>query len=86
MDALIKLRDEINSIDKQLLNLISQRLAAVKKIGEIKKRIGRPIRDEQRERALLSELGEQGKRLNLDNNFIKRLWQVLFEEAYKIEK
>ena len=43
LDRLIVLRDNIQNIDKQLVNLLCERIHFAKEIGEIKKKNGKPI-------------------------------------------
>ena len=43
LDILLEKRDEIQSLDKQILQLLEQRIAAAKVIGDIKKKNGKPI-------------------------------------------
>ncbi len=37
------LRDQIDAVDKQMLELLAQRLALVEKVGEVKSEHGLPI-------------------------------------------
>ncbi len=37
------LRDQIDAVDKQMLELLAQRLALVEKVGEVKSQHGLPI-------------------------------------------
>ncbi len=38
-----ELRDQIDAVDKQMLDLLAQRLALVEKVGEVKREHGLPI-------------------------------------------
>lgn len=86
MDELVKLRQEIDKIDSKLLELISKRLLVVKKVGEYKNRIGRPVKDPKREEERITILAIQGKKYGLARNIIEKIWKTFFEIAYIIEK
>lgn len=86
MEELLKLRQEIDKIDQQLVRLISSRLTAVRKIGEIKKQINKPVRDRLREKEKIEVLSVIGVKMGLDKKDIKKIWRTFFQIAYKIEE
>lgn len=53
MDELIQLRDKIDEIDAQLLPLFIERMKVCGRVAEYKRRVGKPIFDAEREKALL---------------------------------
>lgn len=55
-----ELRDEINTIDGEMLALLEQRLAVCRAIAEYKRQNGLPVRDPARETEKLHEAMEQG--------------------------
>lgn len=86
MDDLNKLREEINKIDEQLLDLIAQRIGVVKAVGEYKKEKGLPVVDKKREEELLQKLILRGEKYSLDESIIRKVWKNFFEIAYELEK
>ena len=54
--SLDKLRQEIDSIDAQLVELLKQRAACVHQVGEIKKSTGAPTFVPERECALIEKI------------------------------
>lgn len=77
MDELIELRDKIDGIDRELVRLFGERMDVAAKIGEYKKRVGKPVYDAAREREKLnavSELAEEEYK-----NYTKILYSLLFE-------
>ncbi len=48
------LRDQIDAVDKQMLDLLAQRLHLVEQVGEVKSAHGLPIYDPSREAAMLA--------------------------------
>lgn len=55
MDELIKAREEINRIDKEMADLFCQRMEAVKSVAQYKKERGLPILDATREEAVIKK-------------------------------
>ena len=53
MDELIRLRDKIDEIDAQLLPLFVERMKVCENVAEYKRRVGKPIFDAEREKAVL---------------------------------
>lgn len=86
MDDLNKLREEINKIDEQLLDLIAQRIGVVKAVGEYKKEKGLPVVDKKREEELLQKLILRGEKYSLGESIIRKVWKNFFEIAYELEK
>ena len=58
MDELKVLRDEIDSIDRQVVELFKQRMDVTRRVGEYKAARGIPVLDQARERVVLTEKGE----------------------------
>ena len=76
-------REQIQSIDSQVIGLLEQRFDLVAKIGHYKKQNGLPVRDEEREKILIQSVIKNTK---LDQNFIRDFYQNLFTYAYLIEQ
>lgn len=53
------LRNEIDSIDKELVELFNRRMETVRKVAEYKKETGVPLYDAQRERELIAKAAER---------------------------
>lgn len=82
---LISQRDEINRIDKDILHLISKRMESCLRIGEIKFHIGKPIFDAGREREVIEDRINIGKHLKLDEDFVKRLIELLMSYSKQLQ-
>lgn len=59
---LTALRDQIDDVDKALLNLLAKRLELVAKVGEVKSRFGLPIYVPEREASMLASRRRKQKR------------------------
>lgn len=49
-----QLRDQIDEVDKQMVELLARRLALVEQVGQVKSRYGLPIYAPDREAAMLA--------------------------------
>jgi chorismate mutase / prephenate dehydrogenase len=76
-DDLLPLRAEIDKIDHQILDLLSQRNAVVEKVAEVKKNTGFGIRDFAREKSLLKDRGNRAESVGLRSEVIESLFRVI---------
>ncbi|MEG2000910.1 MAG: chorismate mutase [Evtepia sp.] len=78
------LREEIDTIDTQLLNLFTARMETVGKIADYKKQNNLPIFDQNRENEKLTQLAERiPKELR---SYAQNFWLALFEESRQYQK
>jgi len=80
------LRKKINLIDNSLINLFSVRFNVVKKVGKFKKANNRPLCDKKRQQQVIKIRIKQGKTKGLNPLFVKRLYNLIFNEALRLEK
>lgn len=76
-----EIRKEITTLDKELLSLFAQRRALTLNVAKSKVQQVRPIRDQQREQALLIRLIKQGKTLGLDAHYVTSIFQTIIEDS-----
>jgi chorismate mutase len=75
MDEELKnLRKGIDEIDKEIVDLIGDRVDVARKISEVKKRGGLEITDSRREESVLKNVSN---RTELDKEFIKKLFKSI---------
>lgn len=86
MQKIKDLRLKIDEIDKNLLDLFIERLQVVKEIGEVKQKNGIGIIDDGREQKVLSNLVERAKNKGVNPEVVRKLWKVLMEISYELEK
>lgn len=86
MDDIKKHRDQIDSIDRAIIDLLAQRMSHVKNIGMIKKDQDIAPFDDNRWQAVLNDRIEFGKQLGLSMGMIKHIWNSIHEHALEIEK
>ncbi len=80
-NPLLALRDKISALDEQLLALLAERRGLAVEVGKAKLTTHRPVRDIDRERALLERLIQLGKTHHLDAHYITRLFQLIIEDS-----
>ncbi|WES67161.1 bifunctional chorismate mutase/prephenate dehydratase [Superficieibacter sp. HKU1] len=80
-NPLLTLRDKISALDEQLLALLAERRGLAVEVGKAKLTSHRPVRDIDRERALLERLIQLGKTHQLDAHYITRLFHLIIEDS-----
>ncbi|RJX70425.1 bifunctional chorismate mutase/prephenate dehydrogenase [Vibrio sinensis] len=81
-----ELRDGIDAVDKQILNLLAQRLALVEKVGEVKSEHGLPIYAPDREAAMLASRRVEAEKLGVPPQLIEDILRRTMRESYASEK
>ncbi|MDA3779951.1 MAG: chorismate mutase, partial [Bacteroidales bacterium] len=75
------LREQIDSIDQQMLELFAQRMKIVDKIGEYKCENEVTILQLRRWEKIIETRRNAGKNLGLSEDFIKKIFQLIHKEA-----
>jgi len=86
LESLAAFRQEIDRLDDRILELLKARVNIAKKIAKVKSDKGLPIRDEQRERELLTKIGSKAKGFKLDPKLIKRIFREIIELSVEAQK
>ncbi|MCD4721560.1 MAG: prephenate dehydratase [Desulfobacula sp.] len=82
---LSELRDQIDTIDANILSLINQRLDIGKKVGEIKKETGSRILDRSRERKVIERLSKINQGPS-DKELLRYIFNVIITATREIQK
>mgnify|MGYP002761646809 CR=1 FL=1 len=77
--SLDELREEIQTIDRELVELIAQRTYVAETIAAVKDERGLPTTDEQQEQAVMDRAGENAERFDVDSNLVKAVFRLLIE-------
>lgn len=80
-NVLEALREQIDSIDKQMLELLSQRMNVVQEIGRFKSESKVTILQLRRWEKIIETRVKLGKRLGLTEDFVKKLLQLVHKES-----
>gem|GEM_PF-4411413 len=73
-----KIRQDIDKIDNQIVDLLANRLDLVKKLAVFKSI--KKIKDSQREKQIIDRLSAQS---SLNNNLIKQTYSIIFTYSIK---
>lgn len=79
------LRAEIDAIDQEILDRLAARVRVVLRVGELKRRLGLPVYDPERERAMLERLAARATP-PLDLSTIRRVFERLIDESRRLEQ
>ncbi|WP_299977480.1 prephenate dehydratase [Desulfobacula sp.] len=82
---LTRLRNQIDSIDSDILSLINQRLEIGQKVGRIKKEKGGRILDRSRERKVIEKLSKMNQG-PADKELLKYIFNVIITATREIQK
>ena len=85
MDALKEIRNEIDALDKELIEVFAKRLALVKKVGEIKHKQGLPIYVPEREADMLAARRQEAEKMGVPADLIEDVLRRLMRESYVSE-
>ncbi|MCI7480578.1 bifunctional chorismate mutase/prephenate dehydrogenase [[Pasteurella] aerogenes] len=85
MEALNELRNEIDKLDRELLNLFAKRLELVKQVGEVKHQYGLPIYVPERENAMLQARRQEAENIGVPADLIEDVLRRLMRESYSRE-
>lgn len=84
-DRITELRNAIDEIDEKTLNLINQRLALGKAIGNIKRKNNEPITDKAREASILKRLKDLNQG-DLRNDTLDHIFTQIISESREIQQ
>jgi prephenate dehydrogenase len=76
-------RKFLDKYDEDIFKSFKKRLKIVKKIGNYKKKNNLKIFDKNREKSLIKKIIKKSK---LDENFVKKLYEIIFDYSKKIQK
>lgn len=84
-DPLAPLRQQIDELDSQLVELLVKRLAITRQVGEIKSQVGLPIYVPSREAELLAKRRAEAEALGLSPALVEDLLRRIMRESYQTQ-
>jgi chorismate mutase len=85
-DELQKLREKIDSIDDEIVALLSKRMEIVKEVGKLKKEHKIEQLDIKRLEELMDTKKKKEKLLGVSQTFITRLYKIIHDHSVKTQK
>ena len=77
--SLAELREEIESIDRELVELIARRTYVAETVAAVKAEREMPTTDEHQEQRVMDRAGENAKKFDVDDNLVKAIFRLLIE-------
>lgn len=79
------LRQQIDEIDAQILELLKKRTGFALQIADQKKAMELPIKDERREMVIMNKLKAKAEELGLSPKFVSTLYAVILDESRHLQ-
>jgi chorismate mutase len=83
--AIEEFRRRIDQIDDQLMKLLNSRSACAVEIGRLKRRVGAPVYQPDREKWIL-ERAERNNPGPLDSGAVRRVFERVIDESRRLER
>lgn len=84
-DILKTLRNQIDEIDKDIVDKLSERMRISKKIGEYKKEHGMAIHQENRFAEVIRLVTEEADKQKISAEFICAIYNIIHKESKKTQ-
>ncbi len=80
--ALGQLRDEIDELDSQLVEILAKRRQVTSKVGALKSKVGMPIYAPDREASLIASRRLQAEEMGVDANLVEDILRRMMRDSY----
>lgn len=80
------IRTEIESIDRELISLIARRVSLARQVGAVKREVGLPTLDPQREAEVVSRAGRMARHAGLDEESVRSIFWHLVETSRRVQR
>jgi chorismate mutase len=77
--SLDELREEIEEIDRELVELVARRTYVADTIARVKAERDLPTTDEEQEARVMERAGRNAERFDVDANLVKAVFRLLIE-------
>ncbi|WP_089824361.1 chorismate mutase [Halogranum amylolyticum] len=74
-----ELREEIEDIDREIVELIARRTYVADTVAQVKEEQDLPTTDESQEDRVMERAGENAERFEVDANLVKAIFRLLIE-------
>ncbi|MCD5380617.1 chorismate mutase [Candidatus Gracilibacteria bacterium] len=85
-ELLTSFRNQIDTIDEEIIYLLSRRFELVKQIGKIKKDLGEEALQPKRWEEVIENLYSEADDKGVSREIVKAIWNSIHDEALRIEK
>ena len=84
-DQLEEYRKEIDTLDIELIDVLSRRIDVVRKVGELKAGTDISVVQPARAQAVKNRAAEMGVSKGLDEAFVRKIYDVMIDHAHALE-
>jgi len=81
-----EIRKQIDDIDNQIFDLITDRVELAKKVVVAKSALGQPIYNAEREKFVIGDKVEKAEELGLPTEFISDIYKSLIKGCTQVEE
>ena len=81
-----ELRKNIDSIDRQILEILAKRMELVSKVAQYKKEKGITLKQPEREKQLIERNRAIAKELGLCEDFVESICRAIINESLRLEE
>ncbi len=86
VDSLKDMRQQIDTLDHQLIDLLARRMRVCLDVAEYKKRHGMPVVQKGRYHEILEKRSAQGMSKGLDGTFVKNMMNLIHDESVRLQE
>jgi len=79
-------RNQLDMIDKKIIEAIAQRFLIIKKIAEYKKKNNIPRYDLKREQEIAVKIKKMAEKEKINISFINKIFEILLQESHQVQK
>ncbi len=84
-DDLARCREEIERIDADIIGLLAMRVDAVHRAWNVKRAAGMPVRDADREAAVLDRCAVAAGTAGLPSDHVRNLFQSIIQLSFAVQ-
>ena len=82
---ILELRQQIDDLDKDIIQLLKKRMGISKEVGKLKEKLDIPVEDKNREDEIIDRLTKQTGR-NLSEEQLIRIFTAVFKSSKQVQK
>ena len=82
---IIELRQQIDDIDEEIIQLLQKRMGFSKEVGKLKEKLHIPIEDQVREKEIIDRLTQHAG-TNLSEEQLIRIFTAVFKSSKQIQR
>ena len=85
MSDINNLRNRMDAVTLEMINLLKTRTEIAREIGKVKKNIGKGVTDEERENSLRAKIMQVSEQIGLDETLASKFLNFLLNESIKVQ-